>query len=227
MMKELLCLFGSLFSALWFLTTASAQGVQLGLGSEVATDELQSCDLLFVVNHQGNAITQSTTRSGSLPIDHVAIVLREGDSLWVYEAAPGKGVSHTPLSRFANDYLHAADPQYAIAVGRVTSSVIDTTATKMRFTQITAPYDSLYLPDDSAYYCSELVQKTFVDHQGSLIFPTIPMSFHNEAGEILPFWTQLYARHGMAVPEGAPGTNPGQIAHNPQVRLIGYLKEVF
>lgn len=226
-MKELLCLFGFLFSALWFLTTASAQGVQHGLGSEVATDELQSCDLLFVVNHQGNAITQSTTRNGSLPIDHVAIVLREGDSLWVYEAAPGKGVSHTPLSRFANDYLHAAAHQYAIAVGRVTSSVIDTTATKMRFTQIIAPYDSLYLPDDSAYYCSELVQKTFVDHQGSLIFPTIPMSFHNEAGEILPFWTQFYARHGMAVPEGAPGTNPGQIAHNPQVRLIGYLKENF
>lgn len=227
-MKELLCLFGTLFSALWFLTTASAQSVQHGLETEVVTAaELESCDLLFVVNHQGNAITQSTTRSGSLPIDHVAIVLREGDSLWVYEAAPGKGVSHTTLSRFASDYLQTSAPQYAIAVGRIERSIVDTTATKMRFTQITAPYDSLYLPDDSAYYCSELVQKTFVNHQGSLIFPTIPMSFHNEAGEILPYWKRFYARHGMDVPEGAPGTNPSQIAHNPQVRLLGYLKEDF
>lgn len=227
-MKELLCLFGTLFSALWFLSTASAQGVQHVLETEVVTAaELQSCDLLFVVNHQGNAITLSTTRSGSLPIDHVAIVLREGDSLWVYEAAPGKGVSHTTLSHFASDYLLAPAHQYAIAMGRVTPSIVDTTATKMRFTQITAPYDSLYLPDDSAYYCSELVQKTFVNHQGSLIFPTIPMSFHNEAGEILPYWKRFYAQHGMAVPEGAPGTNPNQIAHDPQVRLIGYLKETF
>ncbi len=224
-MKELLCLFGALFSALLSFSTASAQCVQQGLVSEVTANELRSCDLLFVVNHKGNAITQSTTRSGSLPIDHVAIVLREGDSLWVYEAVPGKGVSHTTLSHFAYDYLRRSDPSYAIAVGRVASSLLDTIATKERFTQITAPYDSLYLPDDSAYYCSELVQKTFVDHQGSLIFPTIPMSFHNEAGEVLPYWKRFYAQHGMDVPEGAPGTNPNQIAHSPQVSLIGYLKE--
>lgn len=224
-MKELLCLFRSLVLGFLLVATAAAQGDRGDIDSVLVASDLRTCDLLFVVNHKGNAITQSTTRGGNLPIDHVAIIRREGDSLMVYEAAPGKGVSHATLDRFLSPYLCATAHPYSIAVGRVDASLLDTAATATRFAQIEAPYDSLFLPDDRAYYCSELVQKTFVDRQGNLIFHTIPMSFHNEQGEVLPFWKAFYAQHGMDVPEGTPGTNPSQIAHSPQVTLIGRLKE--
>ena len=83
------------------------------------------------------------------------------------------------------------------------------------------PYDDLYLPGDSAVYCSELVQLCFVTIGGELVFDTVPMSFHDETGEITDYWRDFYARRGLTVPEGMPGTNPGDLSRRPQVTIIG------
>ena len=73
------------------------------------------------------------------------------------------------------------------------------------------PYDYYYLPDDKEIYCSELVQISYVTDDGKLIFSTIPMTFRNREGEIPEFWVKHYAKKGIAIPEGEPGTNPGEL----------------
>ena len=107
------------------------------------------------------------------------------------------------------------------------------------------PYDDIFLPSDSAIYCSELVQKSFVfkdglkerDHNvkevdskatGSgtkhFVFGTIPMSFHDSTGNVTEFWAKFYSARGLAVPEGEPGTNPGQLSRDPNVKILGRLQ---
>lgn len=188
---------------------------------EVGLEEVHTCDLFFVVNSRGNAITASTTRLGQLPVDHVGIAFWANGEARVCEAIPEKGVTQTPLRAFL-DRCKAENGSADIVVGRAEG--LDSAATASRFLSIRAPYDSLYLPDNEAIYCSELVQVSFVDSLGRQLFESIPMSFHDESGQTLPYWTALYARHGMAVPEGAPGTNPGQLMRDSHVAILGRLK---
>ena len=50
------------------------------------------------------------------------------------------------------------------------------------------------------------------------------MSFHDSAGRVTEFWTKFYEVRGLTVPEGEPGTNPGQLSRDPNVRILGYLQ---
>ena len=48
-----------------------------GVAALVSVDSMRTADLLFVVNHKGNAITSVTEGYDQLPIDHVAIFFRD------------------------------------------------------------------------------------------------------------------------------------------------------
>ena len=74
--------------------------------------------------------------------------------------------------------------------------------------------------DDSAFYCSELVQKCYLDADGHEIFPAIPMSFHDKTGIVTPFWKDYYARRGLEVPEGEPGSNPGDLSRSRHLSIL-------
>lgn len=175
-----------------------------------AVRQLAAGDLLFHVVAEGNAITDVTPGM----IDHVAIVITP-DS--VLEAVPSEGVHLTVV-----DSLLCQDGHWL--QGRVAhADVAQSIANARRY--LGQPYDSLYLCDNEAIYCSELVQFSFVDAQGKLLFQPIPMSFHDDSGRILPYWTAFYHRNGLAVPEGQPGTNPGELSQRPQVQVIGLLQE--
>ena len=169
---------------------------------------LSTGDLLFHVVAKGNAITDVTPGM----IDHVAIVICK-DS--VIEAV-GRGVKTTPLDslRRQEGYyiigrVHRADPTRSIANARQ---------------YLGRPYDRLYLPDNDAIYCSELVQLSMVDCQGERLFTTVPMSFHDATGHITDYWIQFYAQRGMAVPEGWPGSNPGELSQRSEVHIKGRLR---
>ena len=169
---------------------------------------LHTGDLLFHVAEKGNAITDVTPGM----IDHVAIVLSK-DS--VIEAV-GAGVKTTPLDslRLQEGYyligrLQGADPTLSIANAR-------------QF--LGRPYDRLYLPDNDAIYCSELVQFSMADKDGRRLLSPIPMSFHDASGRITPYWQQFYKKHNMEVPEGWPGSNPGELSKRPEVRIKGRLR---
>lgn len=197
----------------------------------VSISGIKDGDLLFVVNGNGNNITKVTKGVDGLGIDHVA-VFADGN---IIEAIPEYGVMESPLDSFM---IRLTDGE-SVLVGRVEGLDVDASvANARRF--LGKPYDDIFMPSDSAIYCSELVQKSFVfkrrnqrpQRLGSggcdrnackLIFGTIPMSFHDSTGNVTEFWTKFYASRGLTVPEGEPGTNPGQLSRDSNVEIIGKL----
>ncbi len=226
---------------LWVL----AFGVAACSDGIIITD-LRNGDLLFVVNGQGNNITDVTDGVDGLGIDHIA-VFSDGN---VVEAIPEYGVVENPLDSF----LVRLSDRESVLVGRIEGLDVEgSVANARKF--IGRPYDDIFMPSDSAIYCSELVQKSFVfkdglkerDHNvegmamvcddvkdinqkgtGSgaelFVFGTIPMSFHDSTGRVTEFWTKFYEGRGLTVPEGEPGTNPGQLSRDPNVIILGYLQ---
>ena len=191
----------------WFVDIIIA--IVIGLvATSCQTYSLKSGDLLFHVVSQGNAITDVTPGM----IDHVAIVT-ERDS--VIEAV-GKGVKMTPI-----DSLRQQDGHYL--VGRVKGIDSKQSIANAKH-YLGRPYDRLYLPDNDAIYCSELVQFSFVNKHGNRLFSPIPMSFHNASGRITDYWIHFYAKHHMEVPEGKPGTNPGELSQRKEIRIKGRLR---
>jgi hypothetical protein len=182
----------------------------------VLSQGLREGDLLFVCSDSPNAITGVTSGVEGLPIDHVGIVHRIGGDegpLYVIEAVKPV-VCLTPIDSFLcnNDKM---------IVGRVNIEMDEHKSIRNCLRMVGKPYDDLYLPGDSAIYCSELVQLNYVTPCGERIFDPIPMSFHDETGQVTDYWTEFYSRRGMAVPEGEPGTNPGELSRRPQVTIIG------
>lgn len=180
--------------------------------------ELLEGDLLFSCSEESNAITDVTSGVEQLPIDHVAVVHRIGGEtgpLYVIEAIKPM-VCLTSIDTFL-----CKNPQ--VIIGRVNIAFDVRTSIKRCLHMVGKPYDDLYLPGDSAVYCSELVQMNYVDEKGSPVFETVPMSFHDATGHITDYWTEFYGTRGMAVPEGEPGTNPGELSRRPQVTIMGKL----
>ena len=169
---------------------------------------LRQGDLLFHVAPQRNAITDVTPSM----IDHVAIATG-ADSI---VEAVGRGVVITPT-----DSLRRQEGYYVI--GRVRRADRRRSVENAR-QYLGRCYDSVFLPDNDDIYCSELVQLSFVDRHGRPVFSTIPMSFHDASGRITDYWRQFYARRGLAVPEGQPGTNPAELSRRSSVRLVGRLR---
>lgn len=184
----------------------------------VSVSDLRDGDLLFVVNCDGNNITRVTNGIGGLGIDHVAIY--SGGN--VIEAIPVKGVVEFPLDSF----LIRLTENESVLAGRVNCLDVRKSLENARGF-IGLPYDDIFMPGDSAVYCSELVQLSFVSGSAAgghgSVFGTIPMSFSDSSGKVTEFWTKFYAGRGLEVPEGKPGTNPGQISRDPNVRILGTL----
>jgi len=181
---------------------------------------LREGDLLFHVvgDGQDNAITDVTPGR----IDHVAIFI--GTKVQGNEAAEardyvveaiGNGVVTTPL-----DSLLERDGGRYLA-GRV-SGIDRRRSVSNALTYLGRPYDHLYSADDEAVYCSELVQLSFVDRHGQRVFAPVPMSFHDSTGIVTPYWRDYYNRQGLEVPEGQPGTNPGELSQRKQVKLLPF-----
>ena len=194
--------------AVLFLLTAMAM--------PLAAYDLQEGDLLFACSDTANAITQVTSGVKDLPIDHVGIAHRIGGDegpLFVIEAVK-PAVCLTPIDSFLVNNSQ-------IIVGRVNVEMDVHRSIRRCLAMVGKPYDDLYLPGDSAVYCSELVQMNYVTSDGNLIFAPIPMSFHDASGQITDYWKDFYERQGMAVPEGAPGSNPGELSRRPQVTIVG------
>ena len=172
--------------------------------------------MLFCCSDSANAITQVTSGVEDLPIDHVGIVHRIGGDvgpLFVIEAVKPQ-VCLTPIDTFLVNNTH-------IIVGRVNVAMDVFGSIRRCLAMVGKPYDDLYLPGDSAVYCSELVQMNFVNTDGGLIFDPVPMSFHDDSGQVTDYWKDFYSRRGMTVPEGAPGSNPGELSRRPQVTIVG------
>lgn len=186
-----------------------------------AQQQVLEGDLLFAYSStSGKAISDATVHdSTALPIYHVAIATWVGDKLYALEAIDD-GVVLTPYDKFCE----RTTIKGGMLIGRLhdRSGVDQSVSNAME--HLGKPYDTLYMIDTQEIYCSELVQLSYVNGKGQRLFPLINMSFHDAQGRILDYWREHYAKHGMAVPEGALGTNPAQIAGDPAVEIIKYQK---
>ena len=182
-----------------------------------AQQQVLEGDLLFAYSSTaGRAISDATVHdSTALPIYHVAIATWIGDKLYALEAID-EGVVLTLYDKFQERTTSKGGMQ----IGRLhdRSGVDQSVSNAME--HLGKPYDDLYMIDTQEIYCSELVQLSYVNGKGQRLFPLINMSFHDAQGRILDYWREHYAKHGMAVPEGALGTNPAQIANDPAIEII-------
>ena len=178
-------------------------------GISVMAQQLKPADLLFHVAPAANQITNVTPGM----IDHVAIVMNKDSVI----EAKHRGVVITPL-----DSLRHQEGYYLI--GRVQHADSRQSLVNAR-RYLGRSYDFVFLADNDDIYCSELVQLSMVDCQGKRLFTTVPMSFHDDTGQITDFWIKFYAKYNMSVPEGQPGTNPGEMSRHPSVKILGQLKK--
>ena len=194
----------------------------LGLSASAQLlNTLAEGDLLFVAPSRPNAITEVTHGIDRQPVDHVGIVHRIGGDqgpLFVIEAIPGAGVVLTPI-----DSLQQRECGARLLVGRVRNMDVHRSV-RCALHYVGRPYDDVYHADDKAIYCSELVQLACVGTDGQAVFECVPMSFSDASGHITDHWVSFYAARGLPVPEGQPGTNPGQLSRHPRVTIIAPLK---
>lgn len=180
-------------------------------GGEVASfmESLRSGDLLFVCDRSGmgRAVQQATGA-----YTHVALVERMGDSVYIIDATPLLGVARRPISSLL-------DLQVVVDAYRLTIPFDSNAVIARAHALLGRPYDNAFLPDNDAYYCSELIQAVFLV-EGRPLFESSPMNWRDSKGRLPLYWRRHFKKIGMSVPEWVPGTNPSDLSRSPLLRAL-------
>ena len=174
-------------------------------------ERLRTGDLLFVGTSEEAGSMDEAIVAATGELTHVAIIQVTPDGTpWVIDATPQRGVGRYPL-----DSLLQANPGAAFQVKRLkdTTGVSRFVGNALRW--VGKPYDLAFLPDNEAYYCSELVRDAYRRPDGSYLFDAAPMNFLAPDGSLPPYWKELFERLEMPVPQGVPGTNPQDMSRSP------------
>src|SRR5574344_1710771 len=133
------------------------------------TTDLKTGDLLFVTgeDNMDKAVAASTGE-----YTHVAILVCKGDSVFVIDATPRHGVSQRPLAQFISEL--SADHKSMQAM-RLTIPFDTAQVVSLGKARIGLAFDSMFLPDNNAYYCSELVYDCYRSADGTPLFTAQPM----------------------------------------------------
>lgn len=187
--------------------------------SDVSSDEnvLQTGDLVFIA---GDSDMDEAIMASTGYFIHTAVVDREGDSLYFIGATPSTGVvrqRYDEFCRMATFRDSTPSPIYGMRVER--DMDMDKIMTTVR-SHIGEPYDSLFQPDNGRVYCSELITEAYYDKNGEQIFATAPMNFKDADGTIPDYWTQWFAQLGVEIPQGVMGSNPSDMFHDPNLKMI-------
>lgn len=172
-------------------------------------------DFVFsVVGRDDNAISEVTQGYRGARVNHMGIALKTPRGDFVLEAFPPE-VRLTNIDVFSRRSIgNAGLPR--LMFGRLDAEhrQLIPSAIEYGIGQRNIPYDRLYLTGETALYCSELIVDMFNHANGGTpFFAEDPMSFRDiETGQVHQAWVDYYAYFGMTVPEGEPGSNPGDIS---------------
>ena len=200
-----------------FLTTII---MLLAIGCSSNLNRLQNGDLVFVGLPMGydaetgsidEAIASATAEEGALNLIHVAIAEVKADSIWIIDATIAHGVDRHPLDTFLTDFTLPNGSYPEFIVKRVKGVDADAAVEKAK-SFCGRAYDVRFLPDNEDLYCSELVQRSYLDASGNPVFDSEPMNFKAPDGTMPPYWEWLFGQLGMEVPQGLPGTNPQRMS---------------
>lgn len=168
---------------------------------------LQAGDLLFIKN-QHEPMDEAIAASTGTYV-HVSIAV---DDQTVIHASPRYGVAMQGLAQFQAEF--GRPDVYRPQIDDVTDVIARAK------TYLGQPYNATFYPNGEGLYCSELVEVAFGD---LLPFAPQPLRFHDATHEISAYWQEYYAKLGVAVPVGQPGSNPEAMAQSPQLTFIGTL----
>lgn len=166
------------------------------------------------------AISEATGDGQELNIIHVAIAEVQNDSIWIIDATIKHGVDRHPLDTFLTDFTLKDGSYPVFTVMRLKDDRMAGTFVENAKKYLGQPYDSAFLPDNGAMYCSELVRESYVNPDGTYIFSEAPMNFKDSEGNMPVYWEQLFALLGMPVPQGINGTNPQQMSKEPVLQAV-------
>lgn len=185
---------------------------------------LETGDLLFQVTGRSaytEAISSVTRGIKDLNFTHVGVAYVEDGKTYVLEAVP-YGVVKSPLEKFFRD-AQKSDGNPVVVVGRLKPRLrrcIPAAIEKIK-TLLNKRYDFVFDPDDDDYYCSELIYVSYLKPNGKSIFKMKPMTFRDkQTGEISPLWVEHFKRYKCEIPEGVPGTNPGDMSRSKAIRIV-------
>lgn len=200
----------------------------LGIGilcGACASFEPRSGDLVFQAGPGSGferAVADATSGKGGVAFTHVGVAEKTKEGVFVWEASPDGGVRRTPLKAFL--------AEAAVWNGNPAAEVFRLRRAKRRqipgaLARIRAwegrPYDFLFARGEDAFYCSELVQAAFAGGEGGGLFPSAPMNFKDlKTGGPSAYWQAYFAARGVPVPQGEPGTNPGDLSKSVHLRRV-------
>lgn len=187
-------------------------------------NDIQNGDLIFVgaqTEELSGAISRVTKISSETNFDHVGLIEKTSDTIFVLHAAPMGGSQREELHHF---YTSQTEKKNVIAIYRLKDEFQASipNAISMAKTMLGKPYNWLYILNDDELYCSDFIERAF---RNDAIFELIPMNFKNkETGVIDDFWINFYKKKGKEVPQDEPGTNPNQLATSEKLEKIGVLR---
>jgi hypothetical protein len=156
---------------------------------------MQSGDLVFsYIGREGNPISAVTAGYRGARVNHVGVAVRNALGTFVLEAFPPE-VRLTHFDVFARRSHDRSGTE------------------RLLFARLKSGHKELIEPA-IRYGLDELVVDMFKHaNGGDEFFAETPMSFRDDAtGRIHPDWVAYYAYFGLAVPDGKPGSNPGDIS---------------
>ena len=191
-------------------------------------NDLRNGDLIFVgipaeydtdSASMDAAISAATGAEGQLNITHVAIAEVSEDGIWIIDATPKRGISRHSLDSFLDDNTLEDGSLPVFVVKRPRR--VDADAAVVRAKAFCGrSYDLCFLPENEELYCSELIQKCYLDARGEPVFASEPMNFLAADGTMPPYWEALFKELGMSVPQGVPGTNPQRMSESDQLTPV-------
>ena len=177
---------------------------------------LRAGDLLFVGTSDAPGSMDEAIVAATGNLTHVAIIdVDDAGNPWAIDATPARGVCRYPLDTLIQENAGAA---FLVKRLKDTTGVYLFVDNALRF--LGQPYDLAFLPDNDAYYCSELVRDAYRRQDGSCLFDEKPMNFLSADGTLPAYWKELFERLNMPVPQGVPGTNPQDMSLSPLLRDV-------
>ena len=193
-------------------------------------EQLQTGDLIFVgipadysldKSSMDSAIAQATGSESGLNLIHTAIAEVDPEGrVWIIDATIKHGVDRHPLDTFLRDFTLRDGSYPVFKILRLKDNRQAEQYVENAKKQLGLPYDSAFLPENDALYCTELVYQCYRDGNGQPLFQATPMNFKNAEGEFPLYWEQLFALLDQPIPQGIPGTNPQGMAEESVLRPV-------
>jgi len=189
-----------------------------------ANMEVRTGDILFrgsLNSELSKAINSVTQTHKATQYTHMGIVEVLDSMVWVYHAAPGKGVCRELLAEF----VHPDETDSAVVgVYRLRHPFQEHIPNALDRAKklIGQSYNYTYVLADDGYYCSEYIYEIWAKDS---VFHLEPMTFKKPGTDLFhEGWIRHYTQLGIAIPEGKPGCNPNGMSASANLEFVMFLQ---